>query len=122
MEMEEGSEVSLRSSAHLLLLKSWMRRPQGIGHNFLSFLHDRGQMIFILKAFRIDLIDVLGAGRTGCEPASVSHNLKPADRGAVPWGGSQFGCNSLASDSISGNCCWRQLLQSRFFIWRRWRI
>ena len=79
-------------------------------------------MTLILEALRIDLIDVLGAGRPGREPAIIGHDLQPADRGAVTWGGSQFGCDRLAGESISGNRCGRQFLQPRLLIWGRWRI
>src|SRR4029077_18095968 len=86
------------------------------------FLHDRGQMTLILEALRIDLIDVLGAGSPGREPAIIGHNLQPADRGAVTWGGRQFGCDLLTGENISGYCLGRQLLQPRLLIWRRRRI
>ena len=79
-------------------------------------------MIFILKALRIDLVDVLGAGRPGREPTIIGHDLQPADRGAVTWGGGQFGCDPLAGERISGNRLRRQLLQPRLLIRRRWRI
>src|SRR5215469_13842958 len=96
MEMEEDLGGCRCPSAHLLFLKSWVTRPECIGHNFLSFLHNRGQMIFIFKALRIDLIDVLGTGRPGREPAIIGHDLQTADWGAVPRGGSQFSCDVLA--------------------------
>src|SRR5215831_17840833 len=113
MGMEECSVASPQSSAHLLFLKSWISRSQGVGHNFLSFLHDRRQMILVPETFRINLVDVLCAGRPRSEPAGISDNLEPADRGAVTRGGSHFACDRLASESISSNRCRRQLLQSR---------
>ena len=57
-------------------------------------------MTLILKALRIDLVDVLGAGGPGREPAVVGHDLQAADRGAVTWGGGQFGGDRLAGERI----------------------
>ena len=79
-------------------------------------------MTLILEALRIDLIDVLGAGRPGREPAIIGHDLQPADRGAVTWGGGQFGCDRVAGESISGDSRGRQFLQPRLLIRGRWRI
>ena len=39
----------------------------------------------ILEALRVDLVDVLGAGGPGGEPAVGSHYLEAADRFAVTW-------------------------------------
>ena len=71
--------------------------------DLLSFVHDRIEMALILEALRINLVDILGAGRPGGEPSGGSHNLEAADRCAVTWGRSQFGCNRLAGEPISGN-------------------
>src|SRR6476659_9949994 len=120
--MEEYRATCRCSSAHLLLLKSWIRRSECIGHNFLSFLHDCGQMTLILKALCIDLVDVLGAGRPGREPAIIRHDLQPADRGAVTWSGGQFARDRVAGESLNRDRCGRQLLKPRLLIRGRWRI
>ena len=88
----------------------------------MRFARDRVQVTFILKALRINFVDVLGAGGPGCEPASISYDLQPADRGAVTWGGGQFGSDLLAGEDIRGHCFGRQLLQPRLLLWRRRRI
>ena len=67
-------------------------------HDLLSFAHDSVQVSLIFEALRIDLVDVLGARGPGREPAVVGHNLEAADRRAVTWGRSQFGCDRLASE------------------------
>src|SRR5262245_42995251 len=38
-------------------------------YNFLRFAHNRLQVRFILEALRINLVDLLGPRRSGCEPA-----------------------------------------------------
>src|SRR5437763_17059342 len=122
MEMEEDLDRCRYSLAHLVFLKHRTRRLERFGYDFLSFLHDRRQMIVILKALRVDLVDVLGAGRPGREPATIGHDLQPADGSAVTRGGGQFGRNALASEGISGNRGGRQLLQARLLSRCRWRI
>src|SRR6476620_2812122 len=105
--MEEYRATCRCSSAHLLLLKSWIRRSECIGHNFLSFLHDRGQMTLILEALCIDLVDVLGAGRPGGEPAIIGHHRQPANRSTVTWSGGHFGCDRPATESLNADSCGR---------------
>src|SRR5947208_1386538 len=88
----------------------------------MSLLQVRGQMFFFFKALRVDLGDIPLAGGPGREPAIIGHDLQPADRGAVTWGGGQFGCDRPASESISGNAFRRQFLKPRLLIRGRWRI
>ena len=49
----------------------------------LRVLDDAAQVVLALKALGIDLVDILGAGRAGGEPAVRGHHLQPADGRAV---------------------------------------
>ena len=72
-------------------------------YDLLRFAQDSVQVALILEALRVDLVDVLGAGGPGREPAVVCRHFEAADRCAVTWGRSQFGCDRLAGEPLSYN-------------------
>ena len=57
-------------------------RERGVDDS-LRLAHDHLQMCGILETFRVDLVDVLGAGRPCGEPAAGRTHLDPADRRIV---------------------------------------
>src|SRR5437016_2593143 len=73
-----------------------IKRRQRIVHHLLSFAHDRVEVAMIPEALRIDLVNVLGAGWPGREPAVVGDHLEAADRCVVTRGTSQLSSNRLA--------------------------
>ncbi len=48
---------------------------QSRAHDPLSFGHDRLQVLLVLEALGVDLVEVLGTGRAGREPAIPGHDL-----------------------------------------------
>src|SRR6478752_6995108 len=73
-----------------------MARTKDAPDDSLRVLLDLAQMVGASKALRIDLVDRLGAGRPGCEPAVCGRDLDPAERGAASRRGGQFGLDRLA--------------------------
>src|SRR5258708_34498165 len=58
------------------------RRKRG-SDDRLSLGEDAAPVSFVLEAFAVNLVDVLGAGRTRREPSVGRDHLQPADRRAV---------------------------------------
>jgi len=52
-------------------------RRKGGRDDGLRFFLDAPQVVGPLEAFRVDLVDVLGARRAGGEPAVLGHDLSP---------------------------------------------
>ena len=57
--------------------------PGCAGHDLPGFGHDGIQMRLAGVTLRVDLVDVLGAGRPGGKPAVGGHDFQAADRGVV---------------------------------------
>jgi hypothetical protein len=55
-------------------------------------------MTMILKALRIDLVDVLGTRGPGGKPAVRRQNFEASDRRAVPRGRCEFGRDRVAGE------------------------
>ena len=53
--------------------ESW--RLQNGAHDFLGLTHDGIQVRLVFEAFRIELVDVLGAGRPCRKPAARGHDF-----------------------------------------------
>src|SRR5712664_627246 len=76
----------------------WIRGVQR-GHDFLGLAHNSVQVGLILEAFRINLVDALGARRPGRKPAAGRYDLQATYRGVVSRGVGQL-CFLLGR-------CWR---------------
>src|SRR5579859_1233463 len=75
------------------------RRVQSVRHNLLSLAHDRIQMPLVLETFCVDLVNVLGAGRSRGKPAAIGDNLQATDRSVVAGSTRQLGDNRLAGQT-----------------------
>src|SRR2546422_11192782 len=60
--------------------------PEGWVPDRLRVAHDGVEVSLVLEAFRVDLVDVLRAGRPRREPAAASDDLQTADRRIVARG------------------------------------
>ncbi len=61
----------------------------------LSILLDLPQMGLAAKTFRIDLVDVFGAGRARGKPSALGNDLDPAERLTVAGSGREDGSHRL---------------------------
>src|SRR5262245_52024548 len=91
---------SSKTTAHRLpALFLWLS-PRGLsdrrGHDPLCLADDRVQVGLVLEALGVELVDVLGAGRPGREPATGRHDLQPADRGVVARGAGELRADRVA--------------------------
>src|SRR5262245_60813342 len=100
MEVSEAIE-SRHSSAHLLQLGSRVKRLQGMVDDLLRFTKDRVQVALVLETLSINLVDVLGSGRPGGEPATGSDYFDTANRCIVARGGGKFGCDRFTCQFCS---------------------
>src|SRR2546421_11701974 len=73
-----------------------MSPSQGSAHHRLRFAHDGVEVSLVLEALRVDLVDVLRAGRPRREPAAPGDDLQSADRRAVARGTGQLGPDRFA--------------------------
>ena len=64
--------------------------------DFLRLAHDGVQVGLVLETLGVDLVDVLGAGGPGREPAACGDDLQAADRRVVARGAGQLGGDRLA--------------------------
>src|SRR5713101_5314432 len=87
-----------RFSKPAYLLGSWVRRVQGVAHDLLRLAHDGVEVSLVLEAFRVDLVNVLRAGRPRREPAAASDDLQTADRRVVARGAGQPGRDGFAGE------------------------
>src|SRR6266542_4696147 len=106
--------------------ESWGLLSEALGivnesraHDPLSFGHDCLHVLLVLEALRVDLVDVLRAGRASREPATGGHDLQAADRGVVARSTRQRGGDRLAGQLRLLNGRGRQLLQPRLLLGRR---
>src|SRR4051812_13381814 len=65
-----GAEESAPTKKRLL--------QRGVDHG-LGFLEHLCQVVLAAEALAVDLVDILGARRPGCEPGLVGHHLDAAD-------------------------------------------
>src|SRR6266446_4161895 len=80
------------------------------------------QVGLILEAFRINLIDALGARRPGRKPAAGRYDLQATDRGVVSRGVGQLGFDRLTRKSRCLYGLRRQLPQFCLLLGRCWRV
>src|ERR1044072_5643873 len=107
---QEHKEVIVRGS----FLKKKVQTRLGhcrnsIVHDALCFLQDAAQMICSAEALRINLVNVLRAGRTRCKPSVLRHHLQPADGSAVPGRVSEDGLNFFAGQVCGSDLRRREL-------------
>src|SRR5258708_37152888 len=99
-----------------------MSPSEGSVYHRLRFAHDGVEVSLVLEALRVDLVDVLRAGRARREPAATGDDLQSADRRAVARGTGQ-----LAPDRLAGHLRlldgleW-DMRQPRLLLGRRRRI
>ena len=58
-------------------------RGQGRVYDRLRFICDAAQMLLAAKALHIDLVNILRAGWTRCEPSILGDHLQTADGSAI---------------------------------------
>src|SRR6185369_10139452 len=75
--------VSIHSRSSMLNIATLLPRSQSCIDDGLCFAQDRLQMRVVLEGLRINLVDVLGSGRTRGEPAACGDNFDAADRCVV---------------------------------------
>src|SRR6266540_6549761 len=97
------------------------RRQGGVDHP-PGLVDDPLQVLLAEEALRVDLVDVLGAGRPGGEPAVLGGDLHPADRGAVAWRGGEHAGDRLAGELGGGDVLGRQLAERRLLLGRGRRV
>src|SRR5262249_21026802 len=64
-------------------------------HDLLRFAHDGLQVALTPEALSVDLVNVLGAGRPGCEPSAGRHDLEATDRRIIARGARELGGDGL---------------------------
>ena len=69
--------------------------------NCLSFFLNLVQVLLTFKTFRIDLVNIFGAGRARREPAICTHHFQPTKRRVIAGRTREFSYNLLASQ---GSC------------------
>src|SRR4029077_2475964 len=75
------------------------RHVQSVIHNSLSLAQNRVQMPLILETLRVDLVNVLRAGRSRGKPAATGDNLQATDRSVVAGSTCQLGDDGLAGQA-----------------------
>src|SRR6266404_2013251 len=100
---------------------AWIRGVQ-CGHDFLGLAHNRVQVGLILEAFRINLIDALGARRPRRKPAAGRYDLQATYRGVVSRVVGQLGFDRLTTESRCLYGLRRQLPQLCLLLGRCWRV
>src|SRR6266566_5467024 len=100
---------------------AWTRGVQR-GHDFLGLAHNRVQVGLILEAFRINLIDALGARRPGRKPAAGRYDIQATYRGVVSRREGQLGFDRLTRKSRCLYGFRRQLPQLCLLLGRGWRV
>src|ERR1700744_4423065 len=79
--------------------------PDGRGDDGPRFFLNGGEVLRAAEGLGVELVDVLGAGRAGGEPAGPGDHLQPADRRVVARRGGQRG-----QDLLAGQLAGRHLL------------
>src|SRR5215469_9996452 len=82
-------------------------------HHLLCLVQDFREMTGISETLGVDLVDILGAGRTGGKPAHSRRNLESANGSVVARCGCQLGENAIASQLFLSHRFGGQLLQYR---------
>src|SRR3569832_913265 len=100
---------------------SWLRSGcQCVADDGLGLDLDAMQMIRAKEAFRIDLVVLLGAGRTRREPPVLGNHLEAADRRAVARRLGEDGLDGFAGQFGSLRLPRRELGKLLFLRWRCW--
>src|SRR4051812_8279376 len=86
-------------------------RAEHLRQPCLSLLLNRLQVLGAAEAFRIDLVDVLGARRPGGEPAEIGFDLDAAERLAVAGRLAQGGADGIAGEILQAELLRRDGLQ-----------
>src|SRR5688572_11567583 len=79
--------------------------------DLLRLADDALQPLLAVEALRVDLVDVLGAGRPRREPAVLRDDLEPADRRAVAGRLGQHGLDRLAGELVALHLLGREPLE-----------
>src|SRR5215475_6464088 len=84
---------------------------QGSSHHGLRFLHDGLEVSLALEALRVELVDVLRAGRSGGEPARVGDDLQSSDLLVVAGRARELCHDGLAAQVSCRHVLRRELAQ-----------
>src|SRR4029079_1779034 len=68
------------------------------GDECLRLSLDLLEMPAVAKAFGVQLVHLLGAGRPHGKPAEVGEHFQPTDRSIVPWRGRQDPTDGIARE------------------------
>src|SRR6202163_3909976 len=88
----------------------------------LGSLLNLPQMLLAYKAFRVDLVDILGSGRPCGKPSVFRHHLDAAERLIVAGSSIQRRAHRLAGKLLDGELLRRQRLQQILLRDRRARV
>src|SRR5437868_1002663 len=86
------------ASPRVILILCLAAPTNHTAHQRLRVFLDAAQMLFADEAFGVDLVDVLGAGGAGGEPAVLRHDLDAADGFVVAGGFREFGGHRIACE------------------------
>src|SRR5215204_4833514 len=98
------------------------RRRKRPGNQTLSFLLNLPQMLCSAEALRIDFVDLLSAGRPGCEPTTLGDDLQSSNRRTVAWCSGEHCLDLLSSKFGILNLLGREPLQQCLLLGSGWRI
>src|SRR5262252_6190796 len=76
VETSRARKRRCAASIRMTRCASCVVNRQGSSHHGLRFLHDGLEVSLALEALRVELVDVLRAGRSGGEPARVGDDLQ----------------------------------------------
>src|SRR5712692_817167 len=88
-----------------------LRRLKCSRDRALGLLLNLSQMLLAVKTFRVDLVDVLGAGGSCGKPSVFRHHLDAAERLIVAGSRIQRRAHRLAGKLLDGELLWRKRLQ-----------
>src|SRR5262245_5950734 len=89
---------------------------QGAGDPLLRFAHEGLEVALTSEALRVDLVDVLGAGRPGREPSAGGDHLEAADGCVVAGGAGELGGDRLAGQGRGLDVLRRELREARLLL------
>jgi Glycosyl hydrolases family 15 len=88
----------------------------------LGFGEDPAEMVQSAKALPVNPVNIFGARRTRCKPATFGNHLQPPDRCTVARSLRKDGLDFLAGQLRGKYLLWRELRQPLLLLRARWRL